>query len=86
MDWRNGYLVQNYFDSFLPLQDGQSPLLIATWKSSGMIVAALLEADANPNFMLQVWLMYLYPSGMLAKIHNIVGLSLSKQYRAALFG
>ena len=51
-----------------------------------MIVAALLEGDANPNFMLQVWLTYLYRSGMLAKIYNIVGLSLSKQYRAALFG
>ena len=42
-------------NSFLPLQDGQTPLLIATRKGSRMIVAALLEADANPNFMLQVW-------------------------------
>ena len=40
--------------AFLPLQDGQTSLLIATRKGSRMLVAALLEADAKPNFMLKV--------------------------------
>ena len=43
------------------MQDGQTPLLIATRKGSKLIVATLLEADANPNFMLQVCFMYMYP-------------------------
>ena len=54
------HLSQNYCDSFLPLQDGQTPLLIATRKCSRMIVAALLEADANPNFVLQVHVVYVF--------------------------
>ena len=53
-------IVIYHSDSFLPLQDGQTPLLIATRKCSRMIVAALLEADANPNFVLQVHVVYVF--------------------------
>ena len=45
-------------------------MLIATRKGSRMIVAALLDANANPNFMLKVWFIVQFLSlkyGILVK-------------------
>ena len=60
-------------------------MLIATWKRSGMIVAALLKAGANPNFMLKVWCYAVQFSPEIIPVNSMEA-NPSKQCRAASVG